>query len=241
MYKNRFYREQRDNDLISFEVKIAETDILFLAQKNLSREAEFAVQKHRNDIEEYIKQNPLFQTSLVPLDIRGAEYEGLPEIIKRMLDASRKTGVGPMAGVAGAIAEFSGMDLLPYSNEIIAENGGDVFIKSSVDRVFGIFAGASPLSGKIAIRVKADDTPLGVSTSSGSVSHSLSFGRADAAVIIAKDTVLSDAAATAVCNIAKTENDIEKALNFSKTIEGVMGSVIIYGNKMGSIGNVELI
>lgn len=229
------------SDLEGFQATIAESDIFILAKQNLKVQAENAIRKYRLCIEEYIKQNPAFGTSLKPISVQGEDFDSLPDIIKKMLVSSQKTRVGPMAGVAGAVAEFVGRELLEFSTEIIVENGGDIFIKTSTDRELGIYAGNSPLSGKIAILVKSEETPLGVCTSSGTVGHSLSFGKADAVTVIARDTTLSDAAATAICNTVKTKNDIEKALNFSKTIEGIMGCVIIYSDRVGTVGEIELV
>ncbi len=237
MYTDRFYRSWIDSDLVGFEMKVDETDLFVLAEKNLQRETKDAIIKYRDDIKDYIKSHSEFEKSLKPIEFD----ENAPEIIKRMMLASQKTNVGPMAAVAGAMAEFVGVELLKFSEEVIVENGGDIFIKSHKDRKFAIFAGNSPLSGKIAILVEAKKTPLGVCTSSATVGHSLSFGKADAVSVLAKDSSLSDAAATAICNIVKSKEAIEKALNFSKSIEGIMGCVVIYGDKIGSVGEVELV
>lgn len=237
MHTNRFYRSWIDSDLAGFEVKVDQTDLFVLAEKNLQRQTRDAIIKYRDNIKDYIKTHPEFEKALKPIELD----ENAPEIIKRMLLASQKTNVGPMAAVAGAMAEFVGVELLKFSEEVIVENGGDIFVKSQKNRRFAIFAGNSPLSGKIAILVEAKKTPLGVCTSSATVGHSLSFGKADAVSVLAKDSSLSDAAATAICNIVTSKDAIEKALNFSKTIEGIMGCVVIYNDKIGSVGEVELI
>ncbi len=237
MHTNRFYRSWIDSDLAGFEVKVDQTDLFVLAEGNLQRQTRDAIIKYRIDIKDYIKTHPEFEKALKPIEFD----EKAPEIIKRMMLASQKTNVGPMAAVAGAMAEFVGVELLKFSEEVIVENGGDIFIKSLKNRKFAIFAGNSPLSGKIAILVEAKKTPLGVCTSSAAIGHSLSFGKADAVSVLAKDSSLSDAAATAICNIVTSKDAIEKALNFSKTIEGIMGCVVIYGDKIGSVGEIELV
>jgi hypothetical protein len=145
-----------------------------------------------------------------------------------------------MAAVAGAIAQYVGADLLKLSPELIVENGGDIFLKSKGERVVAIYAGGSPLSGKIGIRIKGAATPLGVCTSSGTVGHSLSFGRADAVVAVAKSAILADAAATAVGNRVKTVADITAGLEYAKGIDGLLGAVIILGEKFGAWGDVEI-
>ena len=233
---DRFYRKWVSSDLVNFAVKDKETDILVSAGKALQKETESLIQKYRRDIINYIKKNQNFEKSLEPL----AFDEDAPDIIKAMLAAAKKTGVGPMAAVAGAVSEFVGRDLLNFTNEVILENGGDIFIKTTRQRKIGIYAGASTLSGKIAIIVKPESTPRGICTSSGTVGHSLSFGKADAVCVTARDASLADACATAACNRVKNGHDIEKALNFAKNIEGIAGAMVIYKDKLGTIGDIEM-
>ena len=103
-----------------------------------------------------------------------------PGIVKAMAVAAQKASVGPMAAVAGAIAEFVGKDLLKFSEQVIVENGGDIFIRTDRKRTLGIYAGEdSPFTGKLAIEVDPCESGMGICTSSGTVSHSLSFGNAD--------------------------------------------------------------
>jgi ApbE superfamily uncharacterized protein (UPF0280 family) len=236
--EERFYRQSyKANDLIYFHVEIEQTDLDIAAEHNLRKEALEFVKIYRGQIIDYIKKVPEFLTSLVPLDCSAKEAE----IIRRMHYAAKKAGVGPMAAVAGAVSEFVGRDLLKFSREIIVENGGDIFIKSDRDRIVGLYAGDSPLSNKIGLKILAADTPMGVCTSSGRIGHSLSFGNAHAAVILSRDTLLADAVATAVGNKVKEIKDIEKAIGFAKSIDGVDGVVIIIDDKIGVWGNINLV
>lgn len=145
-----------------------------------------------------------------------------------------------MAAVAGAIADFVGAGLADYSTDVIVENGGDIYIKSTRKRVVGIFAGTSPLTGKIGIEIDNKGIPLGVSTSSGTVGHSLSFGKADAVVVLAKTAVLSDAAATAIGNLIQGPENIPEGIEFARGIEDIKGIIIIIGDKMGAWGEVNI-
>ena len=152
---------------------------------------------------------PDLLTALVPFPVG----DDAPAIARAMAEAAAKVNVGPMAAVAGAFAEFVGRDLLKYSPEVIVENGGDIFLKSTKSRLVGVYAGEdSPLTGQVALKIEPLDTPLGVCTSSGTVGHSLSFGKADAVVALSRSTALADAAATAIGNIVKAETDVQKAL-----------------------------
>jgi ApbE superfamily uncharacterized protein (UPF0280 family) len=139
-----------------------------------------------------------------------------------MIRVSGLAHVGPMASVAGAVAEFVSKDLLPLSDELIIENGGDIYLETSKERTIGLYAGPSPLSLKVGLIITPEDAPLGVCTSSATVGPSLSFGKADAVCILSKSGALADAAATAVGNVVKERKDIERGLNLGK-IEGING------------------
>jgi ApbE superfamily uncharacterized protein (UPF0280 family) len=236
-YQPRFYRHWIEGkDLIPFNVIVKETDLYIRATANLQRKAHRLVLKYRRQLEKYIEQNPVFLTSLEPVTAPAS----CPRIVQEMIDAAQKAGVGPMAAVAGAIAESVGRELLDFSPEIIVENGGDIYLKSLRKRTVGIFAGKSPLTGKIGLEVNAQDTPLGICTSSGTVGHSLSFGRADAVVTIAPSATLADAAATAICNLVSQADDITSALDYGQSITGLRGIIIVIGDDIGVWGEVKL-
>jgi uncharacterized protein len=164
-----------------------------------------------------------------------------PAIVRDMLTQSKICGVGPMAGVAGAVAEFVARDLLHLTDNLIIENGGDVFLKTKNDITVSVFAGESPLSYKVNFMIKAKDTPLGICTSSATVGPSISFGKADAVCVISPSATLADAAASAIGNRVKSKKDIEPALEYGIKISGVTGIIIIMGKEMGVIGKVELV
>jgi ApbE superfamily uncharacterized protein (UPF0280 family) len=236
-YQPRTYRRWVEGkDLATFTVKEKETDLYIRATTDLERKARRIVHKYRLQLESYIKKEPAFQTSLQPLAVPPTA----PLIVRQMADAARTAGVGPMAAVAGAIAECIGRELLEFSPEVIVENGGDIFLKVKHRRTVGIYAGESPLTGKIGIRIEARDTPLGVCTSSGTVGHSLSFGQADAVVVLARSAALADAAATAIGNRVRRKEDIAGAIEFSQGIQGLKGVVIIIRADIGVRGDIKL-
>jgi ApbE superfamily uncharacterized protein (UPF0280 family) len=238
MYEPRTYRHWvRDDDLVVFNVTVRETDLYISAASNLRRKAHRLVLKYRQVLEEYIERHPQFLTSLEPLGVG----EDTPHIVRDMADAASRVGVGPMAAVAGAIAEYVGRELLEYSPEIIVENGGDIYLKSLRKRTIGIYAGDSPLSGKIGLEIAADETPLGICTSSGTVGHSLSFGKADAVIVLSPSTSLADAAATAIGNLVSMPADIQKGIECAQRIEGLRGVVIIKDDSLGVHGSVKLV
>jgi len=237
MYEERTYRNLvKTDDLVKFEVIVKETDLLVRAERDLSQETRESVLKYRHQLETYIAVNPVFQQSLVPL----AEDPYAPEIIKQMIRTSQRAGVGPMATVAGAMADLVSKDLLKLSKEVIVENGGDIYLAISKERTIGIYAGESPLSLKIGIVISPDEAPLGVCTSSGTVGPSLSFGKANAVCILSKSAAFADAAATAVGNVVKEKKDISLGLRKARETDGVLGTLIIIEEKMGVWGKIRL-
>lgn len=238
VYQERRYRRcVGSEDLVKFQVVEAETDLLISAKRNLEAEARESIKKYRRQIEDYIAEDPRFESSLEPIGVQ----RNATAIIKDMVRAAKAAGVGPMAAVAGAIAEYVGNDILRYSDEIVVENGGDIFIKSSKSRTIGIYAGGSPLTGKIALDILADQTPLGICSSSGTVGHSLSFGKTDSVTILSRSTPLADAAATAIGNLVKAADDIEKGIEFAKGVGGVEGAVIVVGDRFGAWGKFKVV
>ena len=237
MYQPRTYRHWvKHKDLISFAVLVEETDCYISATHNLQSKARKLIIKHRETLKKFITEHPLFLTTLEPFPVDDSS----PHIVKAMCQASAKVGVGPMASVAGAIAEFVGNELIAFSPEIIIENGGDIFLKSLKDRLVGIYAGSSPFTGKLGLEIDGRNTPLGISTSSGTVGHSLSFGKADAVVVLAETAILSDAAATAIGNLIIQASDIPKGIEFAKGVDGLKGIVIIKDDNIGVWGDIKL-
>ena len=237
MYEPRTYRHWvRSQDLVPFNVVVKETDLHIQALTNLKRKALNLVVKYRNILERYAQRHPSFLISLEPLTVA----DDAPRIVKSMADSANKVGVGPMASVAGAIAEFVGYGLLDYSPEIIVENGGDIFLKSSKPRQVGIYAGKSPLTGKIGLEINGADTPLGICSSSGTVGHSLSYGKADAVIALSRSAALADAAATAIGNLIIDSSDIPAGIEFAQGIDDLLGVVIIKDDNMGLWGEVKI-
>jgi ApbE superfamily uncharacterized protein (UPF0280 family) len=237
-YQERKYRNLLlEQGLISFQVTVKETDLYIRAPKDLKESAFQSILRYRYQLEQYISQHPEFFRSLVPL----ADDEFASAIVREMIRAAQRAGVGPMAAVAGAIAEFVGRDLLQEVPDVIVENGGDIFLFSSEEIRVGIFAHTSPLSFKIGIRIPSKGHGWGICTSSGTVGPSLSLGRADAVCVLSPSAALADAAATAVGNVVRSPSDLPRGLAKAKSIQGLTGVIIIIGDQLGAWGEVELI
>lgn len=238
MYEERLYRAmQQSNDLITYQVIIDESDLMISSDLNAEKTVTHVLENLRIKIKNACQFIEGFEKSLIPISEKSDD-----PIIQHMIDVSRKVGVGPMAAVAGTISEQVVLKTinLTATKQMIVENGGDIYISSKKERNILIFAGASPFSNKIGIRIPKSYMPVGICTSAGTFGHSLSFGNADAVVVISKDTALADATATAIGNLVVNKEDINKGLAFGKTIEGIQGVLIIIADKMGAWGQIEI-
>ena len=226
------------NGLTGFQVRHQETDLHIQADRNLENEVSAWIIEARLSIENYARSHPGFLESYTPLP----DDSFAPSIVRDMLESSLIAGVGPMAAVAGAIAHHIGKRCVELtSGEVIVENGGDIFLRVLDPITTAIWAGTSPLSGKVGIAVATDRMPLGICTSSGTVGHSRSFGKADAVTIVSESVSLADATATSIGNMVRTERDIDPGLNALQKIPGILGGVIIKGTKLGIWGQIELV
>jgi hypothetical protein len=236
MYEKRSYRSLFSNELVMFDVCVGETDLLIGCDSDLTVQALSCVRRARSALDKHISEYPDFKSSLEPLKLENT-YDPL---VESMISAGLAAGTGPMAAVAGAVSEFVGKELLKYSKQVFVENGGDIYFASTKDRIIAIYAGKSVLSNKVGIRIKKEIFPLGICTSSGTVGHSYSMGKADAVTIVSENAALADAVATAAGNLIKTSDDIENALNFAMGIKGVIGAIAIIKDKLGAAGDLEL-
>lgn len=240
LYENRFYRQWiKTDDLIKTYISIDETDLLILSRNRLDLKfIRERISRLRQDIKDYITKNRRFAVSLRPVAVEL----NAPPIVKLMAQSSNYANVGPMATVAGSIAQLITQDLLNKGcSELIIENGGDIFLtKQKRERLVAIFAGGSKFSGKLSLLIKPAQTPCGICTSSATFGHSLSFGNADSVVILAKDAAVADAVATATCNLVKSISDFRKAIEFARKILGVFGILIILDNNFASWGKIEI-
>ncbi len=222
---------------MAFEVRVGTSDLYLRADRDLSREALAALRTVRGHIEAHAAERPAFATALAPLDAPP----GMPSVVEAMYAAGRSAGVGPLAAVAGAVAGAVGRELRRWTREVLVENGGDIYAELEEETVIGLFAGPSPLSGRVGLRIAPEDTPLGVCTSSGTVGPSLSFGRADAATVVARDPALADAVATALGNRIRSAPDLEPAVSWATGVPGVLGAVAVLGDRLAAMGAVELV
>jgi ApbE superfamily uncharacterized protein (UPF0280 family) len=238
-YRDRKYRRVVNSGLVSSVVKMAETDLHILAPQPVGDLALPLLSAVRTYVEQYIREHPLFLDALVPLPMD----KQAPEVVRQMLTAGLQAGVGPMAAVAGIVAEKIGQGILAQGvDEVIVENGGDLFVAGKHACTVAVYAGESPLSGRLAINLQPGRMPCGVCCSSGTIGHSLSLGTADAVVAVSPSTALADAAATRLANeVDGKKQSINRALELAGKITGLSGVLIISGDQLGARGDIELV
>lgn len=246
MYEERFYRKWilNNSKLKTFFVKYQQTDICVSVDINSYfvnlPDITFSYLKlFYSELEKYISNDPKFKTTFEPYI---NSQVNIP-IINDMMKASCRANVGPMASVAGAVAQYVGNALLKkYSiNEIYIENGGDVFISSHKDVNTIFYTGISSKFPQIKLQIENPGSSFGVCSSSGKFGHSFSFGKADAVMVVCKNTCLSDAFATYFCNKIHSEEDIPTLIDLSSQYKEILGFACVYSNKLGLRGNLKII
>lgn len=241
-YVDRSYRSlHQAGDLRYFNIQFKQSDLaigvdLASYSDSLLPLCQEALLRMWRELEDYIRLQPDFMSSLLPIKL----LPGAPESARRMAAAAFIAKVGPMAAVAGTFAQAVGDILKNRCREYVIENGGDIWIRTLHPRSVAVFAGPSPFSCKIGIKIYPEEGPLSICTSSGTVGPSLSFGRADAVVIKAGDAALADAVATGAANRIQNENDLIKAIDYVKNISEVAGILAVKNDRIAAWGAIEL-
>ncbi|MGB9853264.1 MAG: UPF0280 family protein [Candidatus Bathyarchaeales archaeon] len=213
-----------------------ETNCVLISDSEYAIETAIAsIKHHRRQLEIYIRENPKFLYALSPVQVENG-----PKIVRLMAEYAGKAYVGPMAAVAGVLADLAVEEMLLAGSEVaVVENGGEVSAVSSQPIDTALLAGDHPLSRRFGFRLT--EFPAGLATSSGIFSHALSFGEAEAVTIFAVNAGLADAVATAIGNLINGEDCrevVEKGIRRAISIEGVKGALIIYKDFVGVGGQV---
>ncbi|MFX1276537.1 MAG: UPF0280 family protein [Promethearchaeota archaeon] len=221
-----------------------ESDITIISEsKSAILKAKEEFYHHRRILERYIQKDKRFLTSFSPIKVNSNE-----KILKLMEKVSYACDVGPMAAVAGALADLM-LDVMKMKDDsglilaknALVENGGEIAIDSEKSMRIALYAGKNELNLNIGFLIEKKDCPIGIGTSSATVGHAISLGEADAVTIFANNAALADAAATRIANLVKgtdIEKSIKKALDAVEDIENVIGCFISRENKVGQVGKI---
>ena len=226
LFKRAFRHKESNCTIISDKEEAIETAIS-------------SIKGHLRMLEAYIKKHPRFLFSLAPVPVDDG-----PKVACLMAEAAKKADVGPMAAIAGVLADIAVQDMINSGCKVaVVENGGEIYAISNQPIDIAFAAGEEQLSKEMGFRLK--EFPLGVATSSGRFSHAFSFGDAEAVTIFAVDAGLADATATAVANMI-TGDDVQgilrRGIDKALGITGVQGVFILYRGVVGKAGQIpELI
>jgi len=223
--------------LVKVRRRFNESNVLFQSDRLEAIDAAIhAIVHHRLELETYIRFHPDYAKALQPLKVDPLA----PLIVRKMAGAAARADVGPMAAVAGALADEAVDAMVKTGSQVsIVEDGGEISAESEQAFIVALNAGHNTLGRGIGFRIEPSDCPIGIATSSATVSHALSFGEADAATVFAEDAAHADAAATAVCNAVVGEDvvsSIELGLEAVKRLGYLRGALIVRGEHVGSVG-----
>lgn len=236
-YEQRNYRRSMDpRDLTCFEVRARESDLFICADKDLTPRAEELLARVRGDLETYIATHPRFAESYAPVQVET----DAPAVVQQMARAAWRANVGPMAAVAGAVAQCVAEGLAEHSSNVIVENGGDIYLVGDQERVVALWAD-QPGVDLIGIKVPAGLQPVAVCTSSAKIGPSVSFGSADAVTAIARDGALADAVVTALANTVHGADDVPRAVEAAKLVPGILGVLVTTEGHIGAWGTIHLV
>ncbi|NCC63126.1 MAG: UPF0280 family protein [Spirochaetia bacterium] len=242
MFQNRTYRYSMGScRFSSFSLAIAESDVWIGFQGDaecdaIRKETASFIRRLRSQILAY--EDKAFLSSLVPLSPK----KDVSEFLRGMFDAGKKAQVGPMASVAGSVAQEVGRHLKQVFSlsEIVVENGGDLYIDVLKPLSVKLFAPTSRFSGNISLIVDPQFCPLGLCTSSATFGHSMSFGKADAVMVACSDAALSDAYATAFCNKVQKKEDVQRVCEELVSKSEVLSSIIVLDDTLAVGGRLEV-
>lgn len=244
LFEERTYRTQfNTHRFTGFEVKYLETDLWIGVdpasfKEEMKKVAQLKIESLRGIFDEYIRKEPFFKKSLKPFQ----PSDFAPAEAKEMAAAAEKAGIGPMSAVAGLFAREIGEELIRNFEmaELLVENGGDIYALLQSEMLLSVFAGESILSERIGLVLPGGNRKMGICTSAGTVGPSISYGKADAVVVVCENVLLADAFATALGNKVKTPKDVEKVIQQAEKFPEIDSLIIICDDQVGIKGENEI-
>lgn len=241
-YVDRRYRTRMGRGAVVFTVSHRQSDLWIAVDKGspdkMAARTERFLARLRKQLDDYLGRDPDYLHALTPY----LPQSDAPPLLHEMAVAAATAGIGPMSAVAGAFARETGRMLRREFGvgEVLVENGGDIYADVRRPLDVALFAGESPLSERIGLHIPPQHAPLGICTSSGTVGPSLSFGRADAVMIVCRDALLADSYATALANCIRTEADVGAVVEQACGLAGILGAMAVKAERLAVGGQFEL-
>lgn len=226
-----------DPDMSEFvlsKIEIEETAATIAAEREYLASAVDAIKAARREIERKIRKDDFFLTTLEPYE--PSEDDG--RVVRRMCDAAREAGVGPMATVAGTIAQEA-LDAMISGGctHCWVDNGGDVALRITSPVTMEVFHEPGSETA-FALELEPVDKVFGVCTSSGTLGHSISFGNSDVALAIADSAPLADALATAIGNRVTDVTSLRTCFDPFRSVKGFTAGLVMVNGAVSMHGRL---
>jgi uncharacterized protein len=214
----------------SFDIQVQDMTLHIQAGTDFNEESRAAALSFWEQLHAYMLRNPEVASSKRPI----AVPEDAPPIVREMVEAARRAGVGPMFSFQGAVTDHVGRFLAQEVDEVIVSCGGDYFIQSRRRQKLTVSRRAG--GSTVAVVVPASKRGIGIAMTAGRGQAAI-----DGLAVLAESCMLADAAAAGVQAIVPKENGFAGSLTYLKTVPGVLGGVVMVGERIGVAGGVEIV
>ena len=213
----------------SFDIQVQDMTLHIQAGTDFNEESRAAALSFWEQLHAYTIRNPDVRTSKRPIEVPT----DAPQIVREIVTAARRAGVGPMFSFQGAVTDHVGRFLAREVNEVTVNCEGDYFILGRRRQKLTVHRRVD--GSAIAVVVPASKTGVGVCMGSSSGRTSL-----DGLAVLAESCMLANAAAAGVHAIVPKEGGFHAALSYLQQVKGVLGGVVVLGERIGVAGAVEI-
>ena len=213
----------------SFDIQVQDMTLHIQAGTDFNEESRAAALSFWEQLHAYTLRNPDIRSSKRPIDVP----EDAPEIVREIVRAARRAGVGPMYSFQGAVTDYVGRFLSREVSEVTVNCDGDYFILGRRRQKLTVLR--RPSGSTMAVVVPASKRGIGISMTLGRGRASI-----DGLAVLAESCMVADAAAAGVQAILPKENGFASALAYLRQVRGVLGGLVVVGERIGMAGAVEI-
>ncbi len=213
----------------TFEIQVQDMVLHISAAADLNEESRAAALSFWEQLHAYSVRNPAVRTSKQPIEVP----DDAPAIVREMISAAAKAGVGPMYSFQGALTDHVGRFLARDLDAVTVRCGGDVYVLTRKRQKLTIHS--RPDGAGMGVVITPRREGVGVSTTLGRGEAVL-----DGLAVLGESCMLADAAAAGVRAIVPKPDGFHLALTYLRKVPGVFGGVLIQGERVGVAGAVEI-